>query len=460
MTASATARPAADVPVSRESGLRALSAIRHEPLELITRTREEHGLIARLRVPGLPMYLVSDPTAIQDALIRTHHGYVKGRRRRGGDPGGPGIEPLRRALGDGLLSSPPELHKRQRRLMQPMFHRERIAEYAATFAGLAAELADQWRPGERRDMHRDMTELTLAIVARTIFDVDLDDTVVTTIRDAMSVNQRTLRRAALPGGTLLDRLPLPSTRRWHESRAALDAVVYRLIDERRAAGTTGRDLLSLLLSVRDADTGEAMPDRQVRDEAMTLLLAGHETTANALSWMLHLLGRHPDEQARLHSELDEVLGSRLPTADDFGRLPYATAVLHETMRLFPPAWLLLRRLAEDRDVCGYHLPVGSVLMLAPWVVHRDPLWWPEASRFLPERWLAPNGDRPRFAYFPFGGGPRQCIGNTFAEMEAVLVIATLLRRWRVAPASDEPVRPLPLVTLRPRGGIDMTVHAR
>jgi cytochrome P450 len=215
-------------------------------------------------------------------------------------------------------------------------------------------------------------------------------------------------------------------------------------------------VLSLLISTRDAETGQAMSDQQIRDEAITLLLAGHETTANALAWSLHLLGAHPDVQHRLHAELDDVLDGRLPGAEDMTRLTYTSAVLHEAMRLYPPAWVMARRLVEEHDVAGYRLAAGSMLLLSPWAVHRDPQWWPDPDRFAPDRWLDPAAEqRPRYAYFPFGGGPRQCVGSAFAMMEAILVLATIRQRFRLDLVPGQHVVPTPYVTLRPEPGIRM-----
>jgi cytochrome P450 len=274
-----------------------------------------------------------------------------------------------------------------------------------------------------------------------------------------------MRQFGRPLGRLLDRLPLPGTRRREADRRDLDRIVYQLIADRRAAGAQGHDVLSLLLSARDPDTGEPMPDELVRDEAMTLLLAGHETTANALAWALHLLVTDPTAQDRVHAELDEVLGGRAPTMADLPRLAYTTAVWREALRLYPPAWAVVRHLVREHPVAGHQLPAGSALLLCPWVVHRDPAWWPEPDRFRPERWLpggeGPEPDRPRYAYFPFGGGPRQCIGNDFAELEGVIVLATVLREWRLTGAPGAPpVIPQPLVTLRPRNGVTVRLDRR
>ncbi|MBO0867164.1 MAG: cytochrome P450 [Micromonosporaceae bacterium] len=448
--------PSRSAPGSTVHGLSLLRMVRRDPLTLLLAERRAHGPVVRLRVPQLPLYLVTDPEAIQEAMIRTHHEYEKGFGRKDSDS--PAAQPLIRALGRGLLTSDAQLHRRQRRLIQPMFHHDRIAGYGRTFVELAGRALDDWRDGEIRDVHRDMAELTLAIVARTVFDVDIEADVVTTIRVALAENQDTLRRSTSLWGRVLNRLPVPSTRRWNASERHMNGLMYRMIEERRAAGATGDDLLSLLLSARDKETGEPMSDTQVRDEAVTLLLAGHETTANALAFALHLLASHPVQQQRARDELTGVLCGQTPTVADLRRLPYTNAVVSETMRLYPPAWMLQRRLTQDRLIGGYRLPKGATLFMPPWVVHRDPELWPEPDAFRPERWLTDPGDRHRYAYYPFGGGPRQCIGNDFATVEASLVLATLLPRWRLEPAPDAPpVVPLPLITLRPRHGVWLTV---
>lgn len=451
-------------PASREHGLALLRATRRDPLAVLTRLNREYGPVVRLRVPRVPVYLLSDPDAIQHALTRTHHEYTKGVNHRGdGDPTGPGVQPLARILGQGLLTSDAALHRRQRRLIQPIFHRTRIAEYADTFSKLADTTARRWPSGQTTDVHRQMTELTLAIIGRTVFDVDLDTALITAIRCAVADNQPALRRGGPLAPRWLHRLPSPANRRWNRAQSDLNALVYQLIAARRAAGGAGADVLSLLLAARDADTGEPMPDRQIRDEAMTLLLAGHETTANALAWALHLLATHPVEQARLHAETDTVLRGRTPSLSDLPALQYTAAVWRETLRLYPPAWIMVRRLVRQHTVDGYHLPAGSVLLLSPWVVHRDPQWWPEPDTFHPERWLSRPDTPPRhrFAYFPFGGGPRQCIGNEFADLEGILVLATVLRQRQLHPAPDgPPATPQPLVTLRPKHGIALTTTHR
>jgi cytochrome P450 len=362
----------------------------------------------------------------------------------------------------------------------PLFHRQRVAGYAETFARLADERATRWADGERLDVHAEMGELTLAIVARAVFDADLASDVVATIRRAVTTTSRVSLLAAFPRAMAVEgMLPSSATRRAWQARDDLYAVVARLIDDRRRAGAGGDDLLSLLLTARDADTGDRLDDEAVRAEALTILLAGHETTANALSWAYHLISGCSRAAAAMHAELDAELGDRLPSAEDLPRLPYTRAVFTESLRLYPPVWMLIRRSLHECTLGGVHIPADSTLVISQWVVHRDPEIWPQPAEFRPERWLGEqpadidpaartvqtaqtdeDGHRHRFGFFPFGGGPRQCVGNTFAEMEGTMILATLGRRWAFEAVPGTRVQPLPRVVLRPKGGLPMTARRR
>lgn len=463
--AAATAMTSEKVPGPADGPIEAIRRLRADPLARLDELGRTYGPVARLASWPVSAFLVTDPDAIADALVSGHRAYAKGAVRHGPGSRRTVVQPLALLLGQGLLTSAGDTHRQQRRLLQPLFHKQRIAGYADTFTAIADETAGTWRDGQRLDLHAEMTEMTLAIVARTLFDVDLDSQVVGVIRTALDQNMPAARRATLPGFTTVERLPLPASRRRRDARDALDRAIHDLIDARRAAGATGSDLLSLLLTARDADTGAVMDDTQIRDEALTLLLAGHETTANGLAWTFHLLGRDPAVLATMQAELDRVLADRRPTIDDLPRLPYTNAVISEAMRLYPPVWAMGRHLLEDRDVAGYRLPAGSTLVFSQWVMHRDERWWPRPEHFDPTRWTQPDTAddaspkaRPRFAYFPFGGGPRQCIGNAFAVTEAVLALATIARRWSFTPVPGVPVTPRPLVTLRPKDGLPMVAH--
>ncbi len=478
----ATSAPAVTAPAgTRPSGhgtgpevgpVEAIRRLRADPLGRLTELGRDHGPVARLTSWPVSAYLVTDLDAIADVLVGGHRAYAKGAVRRGPGARRAVVQPLALLLGEGLLTSGGDLHRRQRRLMQPMFHKQRIASYVDTFAAIAERTAAGWRDGQQLDVHAEMTEMTLAIVTRTLFDVDLDSQFADIIRTVLDQSLPAARRATLPGFTTLERLPLAGSRRRREATAAMDRAIHEMIATRRAAGATGDDLLSLLLATRDADTGVPMSDTQIRDEALTLLLAGHETTANALAWTFHLLGSEPEVLATLRDELDEVLGDRRATVDDLPRLAYCNAVLMEAMRLYPPVWTMARHLVEDRDIAGHRLPAGSTVVMSQWVVHRDERWWPQPERLDPTRWTkaraadadgtppATPGARHRFAYFPFGAGSRQCIGNTFALTEGVLALASIARQWSFTPATNAPVTPVPMVTLRPRNGLPMIAHHR
>jgi cytochrome P450 len=464
------ARPAETMPGPNRIPLSSLRTLSTHPPLFFAGMRDRYGPIVRLPMPQRQLILVSDPAAVQEVLVTANRFYGNDILRSG--PAGKRRTPLTMLLGQGLLTSDGDLHRSQRRLIQPLFHRQRIAAYAETFVDLSARHAERWTDGGQVDMLREMVSLTLAIVARTVFDVALESGTADTIRTAMPRNDGPLRYALMPLGGLLARLPSPSNIRFWRGKAALDAVVFDLIAQRRRAGAEGGDLLSLLLQTRDADTGAPMDDQQVRDEALTLLMAGHDTTANGLAWSFHLLAQNPDAVRRLHAEIDEVLGDRPAQLADVPRLTWTTAVFSEALRIYPPVWTVGRRPLQARELSGYRIPTDAMVMMSPWVVHRDPQLWPEPERFAPQRWIAGTDerdplagtavtpDRPKFAYFPFGGGPRQCIGNVFAQMEAVLALATICQRWRFERAGSGRVQPQARIIVRPRPGLPMRVTRR
>lgn len=439
----------------------------------LTSLRDRYGSLVLVPLGPKTMYLLSDPEAIGDVLIASAPNFDSDILGNAG-PDGTGEAPLAKLLGRGLLTSIGEQHRKQRKLLQPLFHRQRMAGYVDAFADIAERRVAGWSDGARLDVLVEMVELTMAVVTKTIFDVSLDSDVSRSVRTALPKNDGPLRWALVPGGEFLSRLPLPSNRQFLRGRDQLYAVVHRLITERRGAGATGEDLLSMLIEARDADTGEPMDDDQVRDEVLTLLMAGHDTTANSLAWALHLLGTNPAAAEMLHAEVDEVLGGRLPGFGDLPALPWTRAVFVETLRVYPPVWTVARRALDEHTVLGRRLPANATVMMSPWVVHRDPRWWPDPERFAPQRWVdrLPDGstdaltgtalgaDRPRFSYFPFGGGPRQCIGNEFAKLEGAIVLATIARRWRVESIADYVAEAQAKIIVRPRGGLPMRVWAR
>jgi cytochrome P450 len=425
-----------------------LGPLNNNPLEYFTKVAHEYGDIAGLRVLNFKTIFVNHPDLIEEVLVTNARKYSKGRVLRAN----------RHVFGEGLLTSEGEFWLRQRRLAQPAFHRARIASYAATMVEYAQRMLEGWRDGEERDAHQEMMRLTLQIVGKTLFDADVErDTqeVGKSLELLLEIGANFRRAIFVPHW-----LPTAANFRMKKEIAQIEKILYRIIGERRASGRDAGDLLSMLLAAQDED-GSRMTDRQLRDETITLFLAGHETTASTLSWTWWLLAQNPAVEAKLHAELDAVLGDRLPALDDLPRLIYTGHVITESLRLYPAAWGLARLAVEDHEIAGYPVTRGMGVAMAQWVVHRDPRWYDAPGEFWPERWENDLLKRlPRFAYFPFGGGPRQCIGNTFAVMEATLILATIARKFRLRLVANHSVMPLASITLRPRHGVRVTLEAR
>jgi cytochrome P450 len=422
----------------RRAGLRLLRTLERDPLGLLAEIRS-FGTIAYARIGPQPVFLVSEPDLIERVLV-SHDAFNKGRA----------LERSKQLLGEGLLTSEGAFHLRQRRLVQPAFHRARIHGYARAMVEHAERWSSRQQPGARVDLSREMNRLTLAIVARTLFDADIEAE-ADEIGTALTSILEQFKLAVLPWSALLDRLPLPRRFRFERARKALDRVVYRMIAEHRASGADKGDLLSMLLAAQDE--GSAMSDVQVRDEAMTLLLAGHETTANALTWTWKLLSQHPECAERLADEAQQACGDAPPTPDAVPSLTYARRILAEGMRLYPPAWLLGRRAVSPWTLGDYTVPRGAIVLMSQWLMQRDERYFPDPLRFDPDRWRPDvEASRPKFSYFPFGGGNRMCIGDAFAWTEGVLVLASIARRWRVV-VDPAPVDLWPGITLRPAGPV-------
>jgi len=425
-----------------------LGPLNDNPLEYFTKIACEYGDIAGLRALNFKTIFINHPDLIEEVLVTNARKYSKGRVLRAN----------RHVFGEGLLTSEGDFWLRQRRLAQPAFHRVRIASYAGTMVEYTQRMLDGWRGGEERDAHQEMMRLTLQIVGKTLFDADVE-------RDAQEVGKSL--ELLLEIGANFRRtifvphwLPTPANLRVKREVAQIEKILYRIIGERRASGRDAGDLLSMLLSAQDED-GSRMTDRQLRDEAITLFLAGHETTACTLSWTWWLLAQNPAAEAKLHAELDAVLGDRAPSLDDLPRLAYTGHVITESLRLYPAAWGMARLAVEDHEIAGYPVRKGMGVAMAQWVVHRDPRWYDAPEEFRPERWEGDLMKRlSRFAYFPFGGGPRQCIGNAFALMEATLILATIARKFRLRLVANHLVAPLASITLRPRHGVRVTLESR
>jgi cytochrome P450 len=425
-----------------------LRAMQRDAIRFLRHNAATYGDVSAWRFGPQPVWLVNHPDLIREVLVVRDRSFMKGRA----------LQRTKLLLGEGLLTSEGDLHRRQRRLAQPAFHHQRIARYAEAMVEEAARLTARWRDGEERDLHHEMMRVTLAVVARTLFGTSVEheaDEIGAALTELMEMFPLLLN----PFSEILRRLPLPRVRRFRWAIERLDRTIYSIIAARRAEGGDRGDLLSMLLLAQDQEEGSGgMSDQQVRDEVMTLFLAGHETTANALTWTWHLLAQQPEAERELHAELDAL--GRAPEPRDAQRLPFTEMVLAESMRLYPPAWAIGRLALEDVPLGGWTLPRGAVAIVSQAVTHRDPRWWPEPERFDPRRFTAEaKASRPKFAYFPFGGGSRICIGEGFAWTEGVLILATIAREWRLR-STPHPVVPQALITLRPKGEVRMRIERR
>ncbi|HEX7829740.1 MAG TPA: cytochrome P450 [Thermoanaerobaculia bacterium] len=426
-----------------------LRALQYRPLPFLAGLAAKYGDASTFKVGPQPIFFFAHPELVREVLVTKNASFMKGLA----------LQRTKVVLGEGLLTSEGELHKRQRRLAQPAFHRERIQHYGEIMVEQALLARDRWREGQELDVAHEMMRLTLAVVAKTLFGANVDDE-ADEIGAALTELMLMFPLLVHPLSDFLIKLPLPRVKRFRRALARLDQTIYGLIAERRKSERDRGDLLSMLLLATDTEgDGSGMSDLQLRDEVITIFLAGHETTANALAWTWHLLARNPEVERALHHELDTVLAGRTPTPADYPRLPYTEMVLAESMRLFPPAWGIGRYALEDVQIGEWHVPKRGLVLVSQSVTHRDARFWPDPDRFDPYRFTADaKSARPKFAYFPFGGGSRVCIGESFAWMEGVLLLATLAQRWRFE--ARGPVEPVALITLRPRGGMQMRVRLR
>ena len=428
-----------------------LLAYRRGPLPFFQNLASRYGDISYFTIGPQPAFFLNHPDLIKDVLVTQHQNFMKGLV----------LQRAKRLLGEGLLTSEGDFHKRQRRLAQPAFHRQRVASYAAVMVDFATRTSERWRHEATLDISEEMMRLTLGIVGKTLFDADVESE-SGEVGEAMSVVMELFDTLTLPFFDLLSKLPLPQLRRFDNARMKLDKIIFSLVEERRRTGIDRGDLLSMLLLAQDEEgDGGQMSDQQLRDELMTIFLAGHETTANALTWTWYLLSKHPEVETRLHEELDSVLGSRRPEFSDVAQLRYTEMVLAESMRLYPPAWAIGRLATLDCELGGYLVTKKSLVLVSQYVMHRDERYFKKPLVFDPQRWLPNEREgRPQFSYFPFGGGPRRCIGEGFAWMEGILLLATLGQQWKLRLVPHHPVALKPVITLRPKHGMKMVVKRR
>ncbi|MBK7392786.1 MAG: cytochrome P450 [Chloracidobacterium sp.] len=424
--------------------------LRRDRIEFLT-GQAALGDVTTFRMGPARVYFINHPDLIRDILVVNAEKFIKGRA----------LQRAQKLLGKGLLTSENEFHLRQRRMIQPAFHRTRIAEYARSMTGYADRMAGDWQDGTVYDIDQEMMRLTLQIVGKTLFDADVEDD-AGDVGKAMETIIGMFNFLVLPFSEILEKLPFPHTIRFNRARKLLDNIIYKIIDERRASGEDRGDLLSMLLMAQDEDDGTGMTNEQVRDEVMTLFLAGHETTANALTWTFYLLSQNPEAEAKLHAELDAVLNGRAATIDDLAALKYTEHVLAESMRLYPPAWAIGRFAVADHELGGYTIPKGSTVLCSPFILQHDARFWDNASEFMPERWESQSVKEAgqKNIYFPFGGGVRRCIGESFAWTEGILLLATLARKWKLELPPGQQIGLKPLITLRPKYGMRMMCQNR
>jgi cytochrome P450 len=415
-----------------------------DSLGFVQQIAHEYGDVVKFNIGPFTTYLLNHPDYIHQVLVTDAKKFQKSFIFK---------LILSKYLGNSLVSSDGDFWKKQRKLMQPAFHHNRIQSYAQTMVDYTVKLMEDW--DDEVDIDVEMMNVTLRIAGKTLFDADIEE--AGDVQEAMNLFQETLGKAVKSPPILPDWLPTQDNRNRKRINQMLDNVVLKIIAERREQGNEDRgDLLSMLMQATYED-GEHMSDKQLRDEVLTLFIAGHETTAIALSWSLYLLATHPEAEQKIMEELDTVLGGRLPEMRDMPRLTYTNMVIQEAMRLYPPAWQTQREALEDVEIGGYTIKKGSTIMVSPFLTHRDARWWENPDEFIPERFAPENMEQHKYAYFPFGGGPRICIGNQFAMMEAVLVLATLMQRCTFTLAPGQDIQPAPLVTLRSTNGIKMWV---
>ncbi len=422
-----------------------------DPLGFALSCARDYGDITRVRFLHKPAYYLSHPDHIEYVLSTNYRNFKKAFTLR--------IPFMRRLAGNGLLTSEGDSWLRQRRLVQPAFHRERTVSYGDVMIAYTERMLDTWYAGEVRDVQQEMMRLTLEIVVKTLFDRDMaresDDT-----RKVLEFIIKSFGDAGSVSWFLDNILPTPHNRRFRRAVNQLDKFLYGIIHERRASGRDQGDLLSMLLQAQD-DDGAHMSNKQLRDETMTLFFAGHETSALALSWTWYLLAQNPEVEAKLLNELRDVLGGRSPRVTDLHALVYTERIIKESMRLYPPFWGIGREAIKECEVGGYRVPAGTQLFMFQWVVHRDPRYYDRPEEFIPDRWAGDFDKRlPRYAYFPFGGGPRMCIGSSFAMMETVLLLATIAQRFRLRLIPEHVVEPWAPFTLRSRNGIQVVLDKR
>ena len=446
----------------------------HDPINTLSNIAREYGDISYFKLGREHVYLINNPDYIEKVLIYDHHNFKKGKR----------LQTAKAVLGEGLVTSEGDLHNRQRRLIQPIFHPKQIMSYSNTMTDYATRMTDRWKDGDIVDVSEEMMRLTLDIICKSVLNYDIESE-ARQVGKALTTVRKYSKRLQSPIGHVLDKIPvLPAVKGAREAKKELDSLMYQMIADRRRRkkeqdyNNNGKshdedDLLSRLMQAQDSNSPnsnqEQMSDKQVRDEVMTIFIAGHETTANALAWTFYLLSQNRNVETKLHDEINSVLGdgsgnnvgNRIPTADDIPKLQYTEKVLRESMRLYPPVWTIGRHVENDYFIGEYTIPAGSSILMSQYVMHHNPRYYEEPERFNPDRWTEEfKSHLPRFSYFPFGGGIRGCIGEPFAWIEGILIIATIAQKWTMRTLPSQRIGLDPAITLRPKYGMKMKLIQR
>ena len=428
-----------------------LFSFRKDSIGFLRKIANEYGDIVHFKIGPIRIVLLNHPDLIKEVLSTQHRNFVKGRP----------LEMAKELLGEGLLTSEGEFHKRQSRLIQPAFHRNMIESYATSMTKCAVRLMDDWEEGLKVDIKEEMTKMSMAIAGKTMFNTDVEKE-ATEINKALDTATSLFGRIPLPFAEWLLKLPFPGTLRFYRAKARLDDTISRMIDDRRRNKLDNGDLLSLLLrSKNENGDGGGMSDQQVRDEALTLFLTAFDTTSTALTWTWYLLSQNPEVEAELHEELDHVLQGRLPTAEDIPHLKYTRMVLGESLRIYPPSYVIPRQAVQDFTIDKYIVPGGTIILMSPYLIHHDSRFHPDPEKFNPHAWdKHSRSQNSKYEYLPFSRGPRSCIGEPFAWMQGTLVLASIAQLWRIKLVPGHPVEFLQLINLRPRYGMVMTLHSR
>lgn len=419
-------------------------------LGFLIRNSRQYGDIVYFRLGPRNVYMLNDPEMIKQVLVTDSRNFTKSRA----------LDRAKMVVGEGLLTSEGESHLRNRRVIQPLFHKKAIPNYANSVVTNSEVICSEWDNGQNLDMNREMMKLTQAIVVEALFNSSVEDSSKKLV-DSLTTVINSFPRMLFPFSEYLDNIPLPGILKFKRAMKVLDETVYSIIREKKNSGSGGYDLVSMLISARDEEGKPFFTEREIRDKVITFFIAGQETTANALSWAFYLISGNSKVEEKIIGEISEVLGENSPTYDDVERLVYTNNVVREAMRLYPPAWTVVRNALKDYEIGGYTVPAGSDIHMSQFVVHRDGRIFDAPDEFRPERWTEiMRGELHRFAYFPFGGGTRRCIGEPFAMMEAVLILAIVYSKWRVKLAANSPVKPKPLITIRPEQGVPVILQKR